>query len=92
MVSRPQNHVTKELGQRFLEKGSPCPDLTEPLLAWLEAHYPARCLGPRETVEDHLRYAGKVELIATLRAQLTERLDTDEHLSPDLLQAVSASE
>jgi hypothetical protein len=36
----------------------------------LESLYPARCIGPKESPEDAHRYAGKVELIAELRARL----------------------
>lgn len=43
------------------------PNFTEAQVAFLERLYPPRCLGPHEQVEDHLRYAGKSELVATLR-------------------------
>lgn len=40
--------------------------MTTDLLDDLNEQYPARCLKPGELVEDHLRYAGKVELIQRL--------------------------
>lgn len=40
----------------------------EELLAWLERVFPPACYNPREgTLEDHLKYAGKVELIESMR-------------------------
>jgi hypothetical protein len=91
MVTRPSNHVTQDLARRYREAGASCPDLTEAMLVWLEEYFPARCLGPRETVEDHLRYAGKVELVAVLRAQLNERSEGNEHLDPLTVPADLAS-
>lgn len=44
------------------------PYVTESLVEALEALFPPRCLKVGESVEQHLRYAGKVELIALLRA------------------------
>jgi hypothetical protein len=43
------------------------PYFTDEQVAALEDLFPARCLRQNETVEDHLRYAGKVELIASMR-------------------------
>lgn len=37
------------------------------LLEDFERQYPPRCLAKGETVEEHLRYAGKVELVSELR-------------------------
>ena len=42
------------------------PKLSTELVEDLAQRFPPRCLKPNETVEDHLRYAGKVELIALL--------------------------
>lgn len=47
----------------------PLPDHTRDLLDDLEEHYPPRCIEPLESLEDAHRYAGMVELIATLRAR-----------------------
>lgn len=41
------------------------------LIEMLEEQYPPKCLGPHEELHDHLRYAGKVDLIAKLRAHWT---------------------
>lgn len=46
------------------------PGLSEELVAWLEATFPVRCLGETENVAVHHRYAGKVDLIASLRLHL----------------------
>lgn len=43
------------------------PQFSEYQVAFLEKMFPKRCLQTRETVEDHLRYAGKVDLIAIMR-------------------------
>lgn len=43
------------------------PDIPRDLLTFLERLYPPRCMDPREGVEDHLRYAGAVSLIADMR-------------------------
>ena len=38
------------------------------LVELLDQMYPARCISPGESLEDHLRHAGKRELIDDLRA------------------------
>ncbi len=43
------------------------PDIPEDLVVFLEELYPPRCLERHQTVEDHLRYAGMVELVADMR-------------------------
>ena len=45
----------------------PLPDLSRDLIEDLEENYPPRCKTPEESLEDHLRYAGMVELIDVLR-------------------------
>ena len=45
---------------------TPVPD--EDLLEFLEATFPPRCYDPSaETLEDHLKYAGKVDLVQAMR-------------------------
>lgn len=44
------------------------PAFTEAQVSFLEELFPARCIGHTESIEDHIRYAGKVDLIAQLRA------------------------
>lgn len=53
----------------------PFPHYATDLLRIMEAENPPRCMKPGESVEDHLRYAGRVELIAELKEWLeaTER-------------------
>lgn len=43
------------------------PAFTDTQVAALEKMFPARCIETNETIEAHLRYAGKVDLIAQLR-------------------------
>ena len=67
MVSRPENHVTRRLPETIRE--NLCPDLTEDLLAYLERNNQPRCFDPsKESEAEHFKHAGKVELIAQLRA------------------------
>ena len=40
---------------------------TEQLIDTLEVSYPPRCIAKDETLEEHLRYAGAVDLVETLR-------------------------
>ena len=87
-MQRPVNHVTREQAKRAQERGLPCPDLTEAQVAWLEVHFAPKCYEPtKENLEAHLKYAGKVELVAMLRAQLDERTGGDEHLDPTTMPA-----
>lgn len=48
----------------------PLPVTIVGMIEELEALYPARCIGPKESPEVAHRYAGKVELIAEMRARL----------------------
>lgn len=43
------------------------PAFTHTQVSFLEEAYPARPINRRESIEDHLRYAGMVELIARMR-------------------------
>lgn len=63
------------------------PRLTMRDIEALEANYPSRCLRPNERVEDHLRYAGKVELIAVLKSFVDPGLEftPDEEAAMDLM-------
>lgn len=67
--TKPRNHVTDHL-QAFLAGPDLTPDLpvlADEVLTKLEQMFPPRCLARTETAEEHLRYAGKVELVAWLR-------------------------
>jgi hypothetical protein len=71
--TKPRNHVTDSL-QAFLAGPDITPDL--PVLAAevvekLEQMFPPRCLQRNETAEEHLRYAGKVELVEMFRNRLS---------------------
>lgn len=54
------------------------------LIEELEELYPPRCFGSDEDLHDHLRYAGKVELIARLRARF-ERTEKAANKLPNVL-------
>lgn len=54
----------------------PIPNSVPELIEDLEEHYPARCIEPNESPEAAHRYAGQVDLIATLRQRLEW---TNEH-------------
>jgi len=45
------------------------PEVPEDLVAYLEAAFPPRCKKPSESLEEHVRYAGCVELVEILRAR-----------------------
>ncbi len=47
----------------------PLPESVAGLLEDLETHYPPRCKDPSESLEQHLHYAGQVQLIADLRTR-----------------------
>ncbi len=49
-------------------KEEPWPQFTEAQAAFLEKLFPPRCIGTDQRLEDHLRYAGKVDLVARIRA------------------------
>lgn len=53
------------------------PTDTESLLALLEVQYPPRCRRPGESELEHERYAGKVDLVAELRARLDKKPQTN---------------
>lgn len=42
------------------------PTLATDLIRDLVEKYPPRCVGPQETFEDHLRYAGAVDVVTFL--------------------------
>ena len=47
----------------------PLPDTVADLLADLEAAYPPRCKDPSESLEQHVNYAGAVQLVTDLRVR-----------------------
>lgn len=74
MASKPQNHVTRSLEEFFSGPDviPSLPVLDRHHIEQLEKLYAPRCLGRTETAEDHLRYAGAVELVARLRARFED--------------------
>lgn len=78
-------HPLREIHRRLFAQDIPNqpPEISEPLLQWLEDVFPPRCYtGSGETIEDHLMYAGQVSLIQKLRAIQTERLATEAADAP----------
>lgn len=55
---------------RFDAERLPVQDMAA-MVAALEMLYPPRCMARLESIEDHLRYAGKAELVQMLREALT---------------------
>ena len=53
------------------------PMFTEHQVEWLEDQFPPRCKAPGEDEGDHQRYAGKVELIAVMRARVMVSVATE---------------
>lgn len=43
------------------------PTLATDLIKDLEVKYPTRCIDPKETFEEHLRYAGAVDVVKFLK-------------------------
>lgn len=76
-MQRQENFVTKAAIKRLLGPPSPrMPSMPRDTLEWLEANYPPKCYEPgRETLEAHLQYAGKVDLVQFLRASYSETTD-----------------
>jgi hypothetical protein len=50
------------------------PVTTEALITELESLFPPRCIKPHESLEEAHRYAGRVDLVAELRASYTAAL------------------
>ena len=79
MARKPQNHVTRKrslagaVRENLAKAGvEGWPYIPPNLVAFLEAQYPPRCIEPAEDLMAHHRYAGKVELIAAMRAHLNQ--------------------
>lgn len=71
--TKPRNHVTDSL-QAFLAGPDIVPGLPvlpAEAIEKLEEMFQPRCLQRNETAEEHLRYAGKVELVEWLRNRLS---------------------
>lgn len=88
MPKRPINHVTIARDLRVSEalRSSQPPEAPEELLVWLETVFPARCYTSTdgETLEQHLLYAGKVDLIDLLRSANEARKMGEEIDDADL--------
>jgi hypothetical protein len=75
-------------------RSAPLPEFTDTQVSALEALYPARCIGTAERLEDHLRHAGKVELIAQLRSRVSapSQVTVPGGLEPDEEEALLDAE
>ena len=49
------------------------PDIPLEVVEWLEEQYPPQCIRKGEELEEHLRYAGKVDLVIALRAAFEDQ-------------------
>lgn len=80
MISRPNNHVTRQMDAiRQNQLSSPdsgeFPPISPRLLERLEKDYPARCKEPGESLEEHMEYAGMVKLVGILRTHFDRQAD-----------------
>lgn len=57
------------------------PTFTDAQVSFLEKLYPARVMGMYESLEAHVRYAGKVDLIEELRANVPSFASTRGQLN-----------
>lgn len=48
------------------------PETTADLIKFLDKQYPAKCIEPRQSLEDAHRYAGKRELVEYLKLKFKE--------------------
>lgn len=68
------------------------PEVTRSLVTYLKEHYPPRCRSLGEPVEEHERYAGKVELAEDLIAYFEAAMDPSEEGSPRVGSGLAISE
>lgn len=68
------------------------PILSESDLETLEALFPPRCLETGEGLGQHLRYAGRVDLIADLRAARNRNAVTRDDLDAEIRKALAEQE
>ena len=82
---KPTNHVTRAIAEnlRLIGKQGQMPEVPKALLEYLEKQYPPRCLQATETVEEHLRYAGMVDLVADMRFRFDQAPDWVGEDEPD---------
>jgi hypothetical protein len=89
---KPQNSVTRRIADDMMSG----PDYTERLplieddaLSALEALFPPRTKGRRESEDEHLRYAGMVELVGQLRARYDNHIADRDDYDTDGTEPVS---
>lgn len=63
----------------------PVPNSVIGLIEELERNNPARCIQPAEDLHAHLRYAGRVELVAELRGRYEAELRINKKSLPTVL-------
>ncbi|MDG4856421.1 hypothetical protein [Mesorhizobium sp. WSM4982] len=83
--TKPRNYVTDQQAAflRGPDDTEKLPILSEEALVALEALFAPRCLSRVETAEEHLRYAGKVELVEMLRNRHTQWADDTKALGDE---------
>lgn len=80
MALKPNNYAVREALSRLMATAisGPYPEVDETLVAHLEALYPPQCYtGDGESLEAHLLYAGKVQLIVELRNVLEKQSEEE---------------
>lgn len=74
---KPENHATRAMRDRLFASQPdtrPAPRIPEELVKWLEETFPPMCYDPTtQKLEDHLLYAGRVSLIASMRGTLEQQ-------------------
>lgn len=63
----------------------PLPNTVIGLIEEMESNFPPACKVADESLEDHARYAGKVELITNLRNRFEVNLRREKNKLPDIL-------
>lgn len=90
MLERQENSVTREMDARANRAAglivTPPPDIPAPLLKWLEENFPPRCYEGQGSLEEHLLYAGKVQLVTYLREAFGEQQEDDQILADALAE------
>jgi hypothetical protein len=88
-------HVSPRLVENLVGPEAEWPIFTDAQVAWLEKAFPNRVIERHESIEDHIRYAGAVDLITILRSRVPGSVRTDLSLTDeemDELEIIQASE
>lgn len=97
MANRPENFVTREMDARRqaymgTSELTECPDLTAAQVEWLKKHFSPHCYNPNvESIETHLKFAGKSELAHQLIRQWEDRREVTDQSDPEVEAAERAT-